>query len=136
MNKAANDIQFGGQHYKTAGPQHWDVIDQYGYPYLEGCATKYLLRHHAKNGKEDLQKAWHFCVKIAEQSEKMEHGLRATTDEEFAPLEVIKAMMDAAGCNDNEIRLAIICLLGPMDTSQAQLIAGVIKDAIVRLYPD
>ena len=133
---SANDIQFGGQHYKTTGPQHWDVIDQYGYPYLEGCATKYLLRHHAKNGKEDLQKAWHFCTKIAEQAGKMPHGLRASTEEDFAPGEVVRDMMDSAGCMDTEIRLAITCLLGPMDVSQAQLIAGVIKDAIVRLYPD
>ena len=136
MTTSANELQFGGQHYKTDGPQHWDVIDQYGYPYLEGCATKYLLRHHKKNGKEDLQKAWHFTIKIAEQAAKMDHSLRAGTDELFAPEEVIHAMMDAADLDDTEIRLTIQVLLGPIDEQQARLAAGVIEGAIVRIYPD
>lgn len=136
MTKSANDIQFGGSHYKTTGPQHWDVIDEYNYPYLEGCATKYLLRHHAKNGKEDLQKAWHFATKIAEQSRREIAGIRASTEDEYAPKEVIEEMMDSAGCVDAEIRLSIMCLLGPIDPAQAELIAGVIQGAMIRLYPD
>lgn len=132
----ANNIQFGGQHYKNAGPQHWDVIDEYRVPYLEGCATKYMLRHHNKNGKEDLQKAWHFCTKIAEQVEREAFGIRASTEDEFPPEEIVDALMDGADLQDTELRLGIKCLLGPMDKDQALLVAGVIQGAIVRLYPD
>ena len=32
--------------------------------YLEGCATKYIIRHHKKNGKQDVQKAEHYVEKL------------------------------------------------------------------------
>ena len=57
--------QVGGAHYDNKDkPQHWDLIDEFKVPYLEGTATKYLCRWKKKNGKEDLLKALHYVNKI------------------------------------------------------------------------
>lgn len=59
----ANNRQVGGQHYKTGGIEHWDL---FGPEYLIGCASKYVARHMEKNGREDLEKAIHYCEKMGE----------------------------------------------------------------------
>lgn len=61
----ANDMQVGGQHYKT-GYQHWDLVIITGMGYLEGCSTKYVSRWRKKNGMEDLKKALHYLNKLQE----------------------------------------------------------------------
>lgn len=61
---SANDRQVGGRHYKTGGLQHWDL---FGIEYLMGCASKYVARHMDKNGREDLEKAIHYCEKALEE---------------------------------------------------------------------
>lgn len=61
----ANDMQVGGDHYKS-DLQHWDVVSQYNVPYLEGCASKYVSRWRKKNGLQDLEKALHFTGKLKE----------------------------------------------------------------------
>lgn len=62
----ANAIQVGGSHYKFGGVEHWDVIEKYRVGYLEGCASKYVLRWRRKNGLQDLCKAAHFLQKLYE----------------------------------------------------------------------
>jgi len=64
--KKANEYQVGGDHYAKAEVQHWDVVSRNNVGYLEGAATKYLSRWRDKNGLEDLHKAKHFTVKLAE----------------------------------------------------------------------
>lgn len=49
--------QVGGDHYASAGLQHWDLCARHDVHYLLGCASKYVARHRRKNGREDLQKA-------------------------------------------------------------------------------
>lgn len=61
---SANDRQVGGTHYKTGGLEHWDL---FGPEYLMGCASKYVARHMDKDGREDLEKAIHFCEKVLEE---------------------------------------------------------------------
>lgn len=63
---SANDIQHGGDHYKGAKFQHWDLIAKCHIGYLEGCATKYASRWRKKNGIEDLNKAIHYVDKLIE----------------------------------------------------------------------
>jgi hypothetical protein len=55
--------QVGGDHYQ-AELQHWDVCEQYDVGYLEGNATKYMMRWR-KKGKpaEDLGKACSYVEK-------------------------------------------------------------------------
>lgn len=65
MSRSANDRQVGGSHYASAF-QHWDMVDDYGVGYLEGCATKYVARWRKKFGLQDLEKAAHFTEKLLE----------------------------------------------------------------------
>lgn len=63
----ANDIQYGGNHYKKYGNlQPWDVITQWNLGYLDGTALKYIARWKDKGGIEDLRKAGHFIQKAIE----------------------------------------------------------------------
>jgi uncharacterized protein DUF3310 len=61
----ANSMQVGGNHYASA-LQHWDVVEDNGIGYLEGCASKYVSRWRKKNGLQDLEKALHFTMKLIE----------------------------------------------------------------------
>lgn len=64
---SANDSQVGGSYYKSTY-QHWDLVRNTGMGYLEGCATKYIVRHRKKNGLADLEKARHYLEKLREVS--------------------------------------------------------------------
>lgn len=59
----ANSRQVGGNHYKTGQLEHWDLLPP---AYLLGCASKYVSRHMEKGGRQDLEKAVHYCEKFAE----------------------------------------------------------------------
>jgi hypothetical protein len=63
---SANDVQVGGAHYKGTAMQPWDFIVSNGLGYLEGNVVKYVTRHRAKNGIQDLQKAQHYLAKLIE----------------------------------------------------------------------
>lgn len=64
----ANSIQVGGVHYApNAAFQAWDYIVATRMGYLEGNATKYIVRHNAKGcAVQDLQKAIHYIDKTIE----------------------------------------------------------------------
>ena len=64
---SANEKQVGGNHYKTAGAQHWDVAGYiYGEAHFKCTATKYISRWRKKNGVQDLEKAKHYLEKLLE----------------------------------------------------------------------
>ena len=63
---AANDIQHGGDHYKTKAIQPWDFIVSNNIGFLEGNAIKYLCRWREKAGVQDLEKARHYIDKLIE----------------------------------------------------------------------
>lgn len=62
---SANDIQHGGIHYRNEY-QHWDLVSDLQLNYYIANATKYLTRHRAKNGREDVLKAIHYVDKYVE----------------------------------------------------------------------
>ncbi len=62
---SVDDIQIGGDHYKTPY-QHWNFVCDTGMHYLLGCATKYISRWRNKNGIEDLEKPIHYLEKAIE----------------------------------------------------------------------
>ena len=76
----ANDYQVGGDHYSRAGRyQHWDFIEDHGIGYLEGYATKYLVRWDKKGMPiQDLEKAQHITAKLIELAEDGTRHNRAT----------------------------------------------------------
>lgn len=61
-----NNYQIGGNHYNSSY-QHWDFAVRVGMSYLEGYASKYLVRWRQKEGIEgiqDLEKALHAVQKL------------------------------------------------------------------------
>jgi hypothetical protein len=62
----ANEVQVGGEHYKTKGIQPWDAIHAWGLGFFSGNVVKYVARHREKNGVEDLKKARHYLDKLIE----------------------------------------------------------------------
>lgn len=63
---SALDTQEGGSHYKSMTIQPIEFITKNSIPYLEGNVIKYVSRHAAKNGLEDIKKAIHYLQLIAE----------------------------------------------------------------------
>lgn len=59
-------VQEGGGHYKDLAIQPVQYIHANGLGFIEGCVIKYVSRHRAKNGLEDLQKARHFIDLLIE----------------------------------------------------------------------
>lgn len=70
---SANDTQVGGNHYKGKQFQPWDW-DKYGIGTYEMDILHYVTRQ--KNGKEDLEKAVHYCQKLHEEYHKHERRNR------------------------------------------------------------
>ena len=72
---SANEIQYGGDHYKKSSVSHWDfVYSDLGGDYLLGCATKYIFRFGKKGDRadaiQDLKKAIHYLQKKVEVEEE------------------------------------------------------------------
>jgi len=115
----ANDIQFGGDHYKGQKVEHWDYAHEL--PYLEGTATKYIARHAKKNKLQDLLKAGHYLRKIIELRSSKLHTFGGgdydiATFEEFSKglpreereaLEAINSFVDSGGVDNSNITKAL-----------------------------
>jgi len=66
-----NDIQVGGDHYRTKKVQPWDAMEscmskEEFAGYLRGNVIKYTMRAPDKGGVVDLQKAAHYLDKLLE----------------------------------------------------------------------
>jgi hypothetical protein len=57
---AVQDKQVGGSHYKDMAIQPSEFIAQNNLGWYEGNVIKYVCRHQAKNGLQDLKKAIHY----------------------------------------------------------------------------
>ena len=67
----ANDIQVGGQHYKTMPIQPWEVMEavlthEEFVGFLKGNVLKYSMRAGRKEGSDDANKARHYRMKLRE----------------------------------------------------------------------
>lgn len=65
MSDALNK-QVGGEHYKKDKIQHVEFVHANNIPYIEANAMKYIMRHRAKNGRQDLEKAIHYIEILLE----------------------------------------------------------------------
>lgn len=53
------------KHYNDNSIEHWDYVEELGYGYLLGCATKYVFRNRHKGSKDqDLSKVLAYCEKF------------------------------------------------------------------------
>lgn len=71
----ANDIQVGGQHYKTMPVQPWEVMEsvlthEEFIGFLKGNVIKYSMRAGRKEGSDDANKARHYMMKLQEMQRK------------------------------------------------------------------
>ena len=64
MARDALEKQVGGSHYATMKIQPVEFITANNLSFLEGNVVKYIARHHAKNGADDVRKAIHYCELI------------------------------------------------------------------------
>lgn len=80
MGSEANKRQVGGEHYKTGGLEHWDIVHQFQLDYFQGQITKYVMRWRKKNGIQDLKKARHFLDKYIELAE--DSALQGTPEDD------------------------------------------------------
>ena len=63
---SALDTQVAGNHYSEMKIQPVEFIHANNLPFIEGCIIKYVSRHKAKNGRQDLLKARHFIDLLLE----------------------------------------------------------------------
>lgn len=60
MSPAPTDRQVGGDHYRSMAIQPSEFIYRNGLDWFSGNAIKYICRHRAKGGLQDLEKAIHY----------------------------------------------------------------------------
>lgn len=70
-SQRANDVQFGGDHYKNMGVEPWDVVDTWSREqrigYYRGGALKYIMRMGAKDESPmEVAKGKHYMEKLLE----------------------------------------------------------------------
>lgn len=73
---SALDRQEGGNHYKAMKIQPVEFIVANNLGYCEGNVIKYVCRHQAKNGVEDIDKAIHYLQLLKEQVYGDSHGVQ------------------------------------------------------------
>lgn len=103
-----NEIQVGGQHYKTEY-QHWDFVLDTNQDYLIGNATKYVARHAKKNGREDLLKAHHYINKALSLHDGSPSMLCATHAATHARLLGLFCDRNGLGAFEHEIIRLLVC---------------------------
>lgn len=59
--KAPLERQVGGDHYKNLSIQPIEYVMANGMDYCEANIVKYITRHHAKGGAEDVRKVIHYA---------------------------------------------------------------------------
>ena len=67
----ADDLQVSGNHYKDMAIQPWELMQavlthEEFVGYLKGNVIKYAMRAGRKDGSDDLGKARHYMMKLAE----------------------------------------------------------------------
>lgn len=65
-SRSALEVQQGGTHYKSLAIQPIQYIHANNLGYMEGNVVKYVTRHQAKNGADDIRKIIHYCELILE----------------------------------------------------------------------
>ena len=64
--ESALDRQVGGEHYKNFKIQPIEFITANKLSFIQASIIKYICRFDKKNGKEDIDKAIHYCELLKE----------------------------------------------------------------------
>ncbi len=130
VEKKSNEYQVGGDHYSRGGRyQHWDFIEDHGLGYLEGYASKYMVRWRKKGTPvQDLEKAIHCVTKLRELALEGRRKNRA----EGIDLKDIEMFCGANAVNDDEDVSAFKALFNwrdPADLSVVRVILNRLLEA-------
>jgi hypothetical protein len=63
----ASERQVAGTHYKDMPIQPGQFVRANNLGWYEGNAVKYICRHKAKNGRQDIEKAIHYLELVLEE---------------------------------------------------------------------
>lgn len=138
MGTNANTKQVGGTHY--AGEyQHWDLVrDVYEDDYLKGNATKYIVRHRKKNGRQDVEKAKHYVQKLQERWSHEEQA-SLTTPQRFVGRAMEIARGVARFCHIHQIDATehnLLLMLAYADKSEElDEVLALLDELLAREYP-
>lgn len=66
VEQSALAVQVGGTHYKDFAIQPVEYIHANKLGFCEGNVVKYITRHAAKNGADDIRKVIHYCQLLLE----------------------------------------------------------------------
>ena len=72
--------QIGGSHYKKMKIQPSTFVHENKMLFAEGNVIKYICRHPFKDGRQDIEKAIHYCEMILERDYKR---IPMTEEEEY-----------------------------------------------------
>lgn len=103
----ANEYQQGGTHYRKGDTtfQHWDLIERYGLGYLEGYASKYVVRWRERGvPRTDIEKAIHIVGKLLELHEA---GLRENRSDSITA-DAVHAFCDQKNITNENDRYALV----------------------------
>ena len=64
--RSALERQVGGSHYKDCAIEPIEYIMANNLGYCEGNIVKYITRHAAKGGVDDIEKVIHYCELLKE----------------------------------------------------------------------
>jgi len=64
--ESALEKQVGGSHYKDFKIQPIEFITANNLSFIQASIIKYICRYDKKNGKEDIDKAIHYCELLKE----------------------------------------------------------------------
>lgn len=114
MNKPSKrrERQVGGDHYDAPkGLSHLDFVEANSIPWCLANVMKYLIRHKAKNGRQDLDKAASYARLYSEKlrDETIHPSVVIARDVSFQSL---MEMAEANGCTEGGKRiLATVCVI-------------------------
>jgi hypothetical protein len=114
MNDLPDDLVHNPPHYRGEKWEAIEVIEAHGLDYFRATALAYILRHHRKNGAEDIAKARWYLERLAD-----------------SPLSLYGAHMCASGNPDRSREMhghAVAADFGITD--------GNLREALRRLLPD
>lgn len=88
--------QVGGSHYEDMAIQPWEIIERNNLDFWEGNIIKYVLRHRAKNGVEDLMKAQDYLSHLINlEVGKLESAVPPAPSEPSDGLDLIRKYRDS-----------------------------------------
>ena len=115
------------KHYNNNNIEHWDYVEDIGYGYLLGCATKYVFRNRHKGSKiKDLNKVVSYCKKFISKVNYKNKSYNTTSVEPY-----ISQLNDIV-----EYERDLLYLINQLNNSRNHESSNMILDKIIKVVED